>query len=177
MSGADVSRHRYPGRAMRADYLRAGVGMALTLGPLAYVNAAPVMVYIFGGLGTLFLVFGARTFLRHLTRVDVDAETIRTGRPFRAELRWRDLNGMTLRYYSTQRDRRGGWMQLRLTGGRRALRFDSTIDGFPVIARRAFAAARTNRLELNETTLANLASLGVIFDETTTFDETTAGGR
>ncbi len=154
-----VTRHRYPIRAMAADYVRAVAGMALAFGPLTFSNIASVMVYILATLGTLFLAFGMRTVLRHMTRVDVSADQIRFEGPIGAELRWRDLDAMTLNYYSTHRDRKGGWMQLTLKGGGRKVKLVSTIERFPEIASRAVIAARANGLELDEVTLSNLAAL------------------
>ena len=63
--------HRYPQRAVIADGLRALAGMAMTFGPLAVFNVGTVMVYILAGLGALFLLFGFRTILRHLTHVEL----------------------------------------------------------------------------------------------------------
>ena len=60
-------------------------------------------------------------------------------------------------------------MQLKLKGANRALKLDSTIEDFPVIARYAFRAAQANRLALSRPTLANLAALGLavnVEDET-----------
>ena len=160
-----VTRHRYPTRAMAADYARAVAGMVLAFGPLTLSNTVSVMVYILAALGTLFVVFGVRTVLRHMTRVDVSADQIRFEGPIGAGLRWRDLDAMTLKYYSTHRDREGGWMQLTLKGGGRKVKLVSTIERFPVIASRAASAARANRLELDEATLGNLAALGLAPDE------------
>ncbi len=56
-------------------------------------------------------------------------------------------------------------MQLTLKGGGRKVKLVSTIERFPVIARRASIAARANGLELDEATLANLAALGLGPDE------------
>ena len=64
-----------------ADYGRAVAGTALTLGPLAVFNVVPVMVYILGALGALFLFFGLRTVLRHLARSEVSSEEIRVDGP------------------------------------------------------------------------------------------------
>lgn len=166
----DTARsHRYPARAMGADYVRAFSGAAITLGPIAIFGVAPPVVYILGGIGTLFVVFGVRTFVRHLTRFTVSAREIRVVGPVRAALRWQDLESMTLSYYSTKRDRRGGWMQLKLKGASSALKLDSTVEDFPVIARYAFRAAQENHLALSQATLANLAALGLaanVEDET-----------
>ena len=72
----EVTIHRYPVQSVAADYLRAAAGMALTLGPIVFFNLVVPMVYILGGLGALFLVFGIRTLLRHLTSVEVSAEGV-----------------------------------------------------------------------------------------------------
>ncbi|MFQ5786220.1 MAG: hypothetical protein ACE5H8_15545 [Alphaproteobacteria bacterium] len=156
-----MSTHRYPARALTGDYLRAAAGATLTLGPLVLVSVAPVLVYILGTIGTLFLVFGARTLLRQIACVEVSAEELRVGGMLPVVLRWQDLNGMTLSYFSTQRDRRSGWMQLKLKGGHRTLRFDSSLEDFPVLAREASAAAQANRVALSSSTLANLTALGI----------------
>lgn len=156
-----VSIHRYPAGAMAADYARALGGMALTLGPLAVFNVAPLMVYILGGLGALFLAFGFRTLLRHLTRVEISTEGIRMEGPAGRGVRWRDLDAMSLRYYATRRDKLDGWMQLKLKGEGRALTLDSSIDGFSEIVACALRAARDNGVALEPRTLANLPGLGL----------------
>ena len=158
----DVSIHRYPSAAVLADYGRAVVGMALTLGPLAVFNVVPVMVYILGALGALFLVFGFRTLLRHLTRVEVSSEGIKIEGPAGAAIRWRQLDTLSLRYYATRRDKMGGWMQLKIKGDGRAVTLDSTLVGFSDIVRRALGAAEDNGVALESRTLANLPGLGIV---------------
>ena len=160
-----MDSHRYPLRVVGADYGRAAAGLAITLGPIAVFGMTPPVVYILGGFGTLFAVFGVRTMLRHLTRIEVSADEIRVTAPVQAILYWRDLDSMTLSYYSTRRDRQGGWMQLKLGGANRALKLDSTIEGFPAIARQALCAAQDNRVTLSRPTLANLAALGLAIED------------
>lgn len=159
-----MTSHRYPTRAMAADYGRAAVGIAL-FGTLWFFHTAPVMAYILGAFGTLFLVFAARTALRHMTRIEVSTEAIRVVGPAGAVLRWRDLDAMTLGYYSTRRDGHGGWMHLKLKGASRTVKLDSSIDGFPIITRQALFAARANHVVLSPPTLENLAVLGIASDE------------
>ena len=163
-AGATTS-HRYPGRALAGDYARAAIGIVFGFGPLAFSEAAPVMVYILVAIGTLFLVFGVRTVLRHMTRVEVSADGIRLQGPAGTAIRWWDLEAMTLRYYSTQRDRKGGWMQLELTGAGRTLKLVSSIEDFPVIVHHAAGAARVNGVALDESTRANLDALEISVDE------------
>ena len=157
----EASIHRYPANEVVADYARALAGLVLTLGPLAVFNVLPVMVYILGGLGALFLAFGFRTLLRHMTHVEVSAEGIRMDGPAGRTVRWRELDGMALRFYATRRDRRDGWMQLKLKADGGTLTLDSSLDGFSGIVQQALRAACANGVPLEARTLANLPGLGI----------------
>ncbi len=55
-------------------------------------------------------------------------------------------------------------MELRLKDTGRTIKLVSGIDGFPAIVRQAAAAARANRVALDEPTLANLEVLGIAPD-------------
>ena len=156
-----VSIHRYPVQSVAADYLRAAAGMALTLGPLVFFNLVPPMVYILGGLGALFLVFGIRTLLRHLAHVEVSAEGVTMGGPAGSAVLWQNLDAMSLNYFTTRRDKQGGWMQLKITEKGRAVTLESSLPGFDGIVAQAFHAARANGVALDPRTLANLPALGI----------------
>ncbi len=158
---AAVSRHVYPPAAVAGDYGRAAVGMALTWGPLALAEPAAAVAYVLGGLGVLFTVFGLRTALRHASRIEMSAEGIALAGPLAIRLPWDGITGLTLRYYSTRRDRRDGWMQLRLRRRGRALVIDSTIEGFVAIVRAAAEAAARNGVTFGEATRTNLSALGI----------------
>lgn len=161
IENADISVHRYPLNVVVGDYLRALIGMVMTFGPLIYFNIGTVMVYILSGLGALFLLFGFRTVLRHLTRLEVSDQGIRiTGYVGRA-VRWQDLDDMSLRYYTTRRDKSGGWMLLNIKGKGSVVTLDSTLDGFDDILRHSVDVARANHVDLEVGTLTNLASLGI----------------
>ncbi len=153
--------HRYPRDAVIADYVRALAGMAITFGPLAVFHIGSVMVYILAGLGALFLLFGFRTVLRHLTHIEVSAEGIRIAGFAGRAIRWCDLDDMSLRYYTTRRGKLDGWMLLKLKGKGSAVTLDSTLEGFDDIVRRALESARANHIDLATGSLTNLASMGI----------------
>lgn len=157
-----VSIHRYPVQSVAADYVRAAAGMALTLGPLVFFNLVPPMVYILGGLGALFLVFGIRTLLRHLAHVEVSTEGVTMGGPAGNAVLWRNIDAMSLNYFTTRRDKQGGWMQLKITEKGRAVTLESSLPGFAGIVARAFEAARANGVALDPRTVANLPALGIL---------------
>ena len=152
---------RYPQGAVIADYIRALAGMVITLVPLAVLNVGSVMVYILAGLGALFFLFGFRTVLRHLTKVEVSAGGIRIAGPVGRAIRWRDLDGLSLQYYTTRRDKLDGWMLLKIKGKGSVVTLDSALDGFDDIVVRALHAARDNGVALEESTLANLPAMGI----------------
>ncbi len=152
---------RYPQGAVIADYIRALVGMIITLGPLAFLKVGSVMVYILAGLGALFIFFGFRTVLRHLTQVELSAEGIRIVGPLGRSIRWRDLDSLSLRYYTTRRGKLDGWMLLKVKDKGSVVALDSTIDGFDDIVVRALDAVRDNGVALEESTLANLPAMGI----------------
>ncbi len=155
------SFHVYPARALAGDYARAALGVALTWGPLALVEPLPAVGYALGGLGALFAAFGLRTALRQATRIECSAQGLTVSGPIPQRLVWSELDGLSLRYYSTRRDRREGWMQLRLRRRARTVVIDSSLEGFAAVARRAAEAAAARGLALGSATRANLAALGI----------------
>lgn len=163
---------RYPLRALRADYLRAGSGLALSLGPALAIPLTSPAMYVLLPAATLFLAFGLRTWQRHISRLEVDPAGISLFSPRRVSLPWNRVQAVKLSYYSTRADRTGGWMQLTLKGedpqreGRLCtLRLDSSLDGFEQVARLAAAAAAANGLALPESTRTNFGALGIALDD------------
>lgn len=159
-----MSIHRYPSNALTGDYARAGLGLALTLGPAAMVAPGSGALWVLLPLALLFGVFALRTLARQLATVELadDGVSIATWR--RATLSWRDMTQLRVDYYSTRGDRAGGWMQLTAKGPGAAIRVDSAIEEFVAIARAAADAARANGLEVSEATRVNLAHLGIAID-------------
>jgi hypothetical protein len=151
---------RYARPALYADYARAAVGVVICFLPVLFVarNAVTLML---AALGVLFLLFGARTALRHATEIVADEAGIAARGPFGGEIAWDRLQKLKLAYYATRRDRKGGWMHMTLAGGGRTLRLDSSLDGFIDVARLAARAGAANNLALSEATRANLASLDI----------------
>jgi hypothetical protein len=157
-----VSHHRYPIAALAGDYARAATGLVLAGAPLCFVPLNPYVAGVFALLVALFLLFGWRTLMRQLGSVVITETTIASAGPFPVELRWTALDDVRLAYFATRRDGVGGWMQLALRAGRKRLRLDSRIEDFAGVVERAAHAALAQRLALNRTTIANLASLGIV---------------
>jgi hypothetical protein len=155
------SLHAYSTAAMAGDYLRSAAGLVPSGLILATTPVSTVAAVVLGGFALLFGVFGARTLLRHGTRIEMDSQGVRSVGPWPQRVLWSDLDRLRLAYYSTRRDRTSGWMQLELGAGRTRLRMDSRIDGFEALVRRAALAASARGLPLTDATAANLEALGI----------------
>jgi hypothetical protein len=152
---------RYSPGALAPDLLRAGAGV-LVCGMIASVVDVDSWAFIvFIGLAVVFAGFGALTLHRGRLRILVSADDV-LAHPGAQCLRWAALCGFTLDYYSTRRDREGGWMQLTLTDADGVrLRVDSRLTGFSELVARAVGAALDNSVQMTPTTLENLESLGI----------------
>lgn len=158
MSGTEL---KYRREALVGDYLRAGCGGVLTGVPMLFVGESPATLAVLGGLTALFALFGFRTFVRHNTVVTLSPDSVRARGLLGGEIAWRELDQLKLGYYTTRRDRQGGWMQLTLRGSGRRLKFDSSLEGFDRLVRQAAQAASANGIELSGPTQANLAAMDI----------------
>ncbi|HJP23401.1 MAG: hypothetical protein QF546_07905 [Alphaproteobacteria bacterium] len=157
-----MTEHRYPPRALVADYLRAGVGLVLTLAPLLFTEPIPVVSMLLGGMAILFAFFALRTALRQITHFELSASGIRAMGPRPRDIAWAQLEDFSLRYYSTRRDGEQGWLQLKLAGAGNSLKIDSALEDFDQITAQALAAAGRRGLACSPATLDNLRRLGLM---------------
>lgn len=157
-----MSEHRYPPRALIADYARAGIGIALTVGPLFLDAVSGITAWVLGIVAGFFLIFGIRTFFNRFTRIVIEADGISRSEPWPSKIAWDSLDQLVLRYYTTSKGQSGGWMQLVLKGDGVAMRIESTIDGFIPLVTTAAVAAKRNNVELSPATMGNLRALKIL---------------
>jgi hypothetical protein len=153
---------RYPRETLLADYARAAIGSALCGLPLLALDVNRWLAVILGGGFLLFALFFVRTALRQRTRYVLGPDTLCADGPAGRLVEWNRLDRMKLSYYSTKRDRTGGWMQLTVgsTGGR-AVKIDSSLEGFHDVVERAARAAETAGVDLTIATRTNLKAMGI----------------
>ncbi len=161
-----MGEYRYATAALKGDLIRAASGFVLCTAPIVLASLGPWVTLLFAAPAGVFAVFGARTWLRRSVRIVVDDDGITTAGLTTARVQWSELQRFKLSYFSTRRDRSNGWMQLNLRSTSGRLSFDSNLDGFDDICRRAFHAAADNDVELSAATLRNLAELGLVTDLT-----------
>lgn len=153
---------RYPRRMLWWEVGKAGAGVATCGGFILAVNPAAVVAWVLGAVGLMFglyLVQQARRFPLELkvhdqgiTRSDNGSDT----------LRWDAVRRFRLKFYPHGRQMEAGTLVLHLSdGGERRLKVDSSLDAFPSLLAHAAEAVREHGVELDGTTEANLAQLGL----------------
>jgi hypothetical protein len=154
-------RYRYARGVLAADYARGAAGLAVTAGPLVLLQPAPAVGWALGMGAALFLVYCTRSVVRQFTRIELDEAGLAARGPLGNAIRWEDLRSVRLKYYTTQRGRSGGWMQLVLRGAHRSIRVESGIDGFAEIAHAAALELTRRGGSVDELTRTHLTALGI----------------
>jgi hypothetical protein len=163
-----MTRLYYPLSRLWPDYLRAGGGLTICLGLVLFAAPQSVIFALLVGLTLLFACLGAATAWRQQIEIELDESGVvrrsvlaerlglsRWGLGRRVALAWPGIKAVTLRYYSTRRDRSQGWLQLAIEAEGGTLRVDSNLIGFPSLVERAFAAAERNGVAISETSRLN----------------------
>jgi hypothetical protein len=156
-----MSEHRYPRPAAIADYARAGAGLAIAGAPFLLTTPAPAVAAVLAALLALFAVSAVRSVVRHRMRLHLDADGVDVRGWFRGSLAWRDVEDVSLAYYSTRRDHGRGWLLLTMTAGRQRIAVDSRMLGFERIAAAALGAACSNGVSIDAVTRHNLQAFGI----------------
>jgi hypothetical protein len=134
--------------------------------PLLALEVNHWLAAVLGAGLVLFALFFVRTAMRQRTRFVLGPDTLCADGPGGKVVEWNRLDRLKLSYFSTKRDRTGGWMQLSVgSAGAGTVKVDSALDGFYDIVERAAAAALANGVELTLATRANLKSMGISVSE------------
>jgi hypothetical protein len=155
-----MSIHRYLPQKLLPDYLRGAAGLATCAGLCALAPNVTAVLVIFGALALLFGLFMLQTVQKQMLMLEMTEDRIGKGSGSASAKAWGELQALRLRYYALRRNKPGGWMALRLDFPGQRIGIDSNIEGFDEIVARAARAARDRRLELDDTTRANLAAIG-----------------
>jgi hypothetical protein len=169
-----MSTHRYHRRDLKADLLRASLGVAACVTPMFFIEPGATATYVLAVPAAFFGLFGLRTRLHTRTMVTLDDDTIEMTGWTSARITWNDLDALKLSYFSTRRDREAGWMQLTLRAGGQKIALHSTLEGFEDICRHAFRVTQTRDIELSDATARNLAVIGLGVGDAIQHNETPA---
>jgi hypothetical protein len=155
---------RYPLGSLVYDYLRGILGLGISAVIIQSIGIDTPIFWVILGLGVLFLVWLAHTAMRHVNRIRFDEEGLRSAPWPKKTIPWSGLEEMALRYYSTRRKRKDGWMTLTLKAGKDKIDIESTLPHFADIVARAAYAAKLANLQLDQVTLDNMDAIGVKVD-------------
>ncbi|MDA0656485.1 MAG: hypothetical protein O2912_08785 [Proteobacteria bacterium] len=167
-----TNTYRYPKKSIVGDYVRAGVGSVFFGLPLLLTDLGTVMFVILGLFTLFFLGYGARTLNQHLSVYELNDFGFAKHGPFALQIPWELLNKVSLRYFSTGKDRpraglgagfrtglSAGWMEMTLESADSKVKFESEIEGFEFLAQQIEKIAVENDLVLDESTEANFRAL------------------
>ena len=159
MTGSTSHRHTF--KSLTSDYTRSFGGVLVMVLPLSSVETTGTVAWALAAGALLFAVYGFNTILRHLGAVECNDTGISVSGLFRRSVAWTEVTDVQVRYFSTRRDGRKGWMQLVFKSPTASIRIESTLTGFTDIVGAAVNAANTKGIDLSSTTLGNAEVLGV----------------
>ena len=159
-----MKKYRYATTSLLWDYLRGGLGLAVSLLPLVFLDGIllPIAV-VLGVIAGLFTLFIARTALRHKTEIELSQDAISVISPLgRKEIAWLGLKAVTLSYFSTSRSGTGkGVVTLKLSDEDTTIRIDSGLNGFDSVIQGVAQVCSKVAVAVSPTTVHNFEALGV----------------
>jgi hypothetical protein len=141
--------------------MRGILGLGISVVIIQSIGSDTPIFWVVLGLAVLFLVWLANTALRNVSRIRFDEDGLRSAPWPKKSIPWSGLEEMALRYYSTRRKRKDGWMTLTLKAGKDKIDIESTLPHFADIVARAAYAAKQANLQLDHATQENMDAIGV----------------
>ena len=144
------------------DYVRALLGLGIVGGLLLFTTPVALVQWLLIALFVLFTAFTWRTWSRHQSAFTIHPEGLEQLRPRVNRLGWEELQDVQLRYFSTRRDRKNGWMQLNLQGNGKKIIVDSNLNGFDAILQTVARVVTEKKLDLGAATRENFRAMGLL---------------
>jgi hypothetical protein len=156
--------HRWPHPSLNGDMIRGAIAFGVSL---LLLLIAPIGSPGFFAVIVLLVLFGsylASTISKWSSVVTVGDDGISTsGGLFGGRsITWKELQRFDLRYFPLSRDRKQGWMELKLKSARTTIVIDDRLDRFSDVLARAWAAARAADVGISDATHANLVHAGLV---------------
>ena len=141
------------------DGLRSVFGLAVSFGPLAFLDVALPLAVVLMGVGMVFILFTIRLIEQICTSIELTEDAISLSGARSRRLRWPDLTSLKLAHYGVPSRSSPGWYQLSIQTKGGVLKVDSTIERFSDIVTVAAKAATDRSLALDPATIENLKVL------------------
>lgn len=160
---SEASTHRWPAKALTGDIVRSVVAFGIVVALTMLVSIGSFGSIAMLALVLLFGLYLANTISRLTSVVEVDDEGVRlSGGLFGSRaIKWAELQRFELKHFPLSRDRKTGWMDLKLKGGD-TITIDDRLDRFHDVLARAWEEARKAEVGISDTTHANLVAAGIL---------------
>lgn len=161
---SEVHIHRWSAAALSGDMVRGAIASGGAVFLLLLIPIGSIVFFVVLGLACVFGLYLASTLSRLRSVVEVDERGVRLsgGLLGAKSIKWAELARLELRYFSLKRDRKDGWMDLKLKGAGQTIALDDRLDRFHEVLARAWEAARAADVGVSDTTHANLMAAGII---------------
>ena len=161
---SEVHIHRWSVAALAGDVVRGAIAFGIAAFALLLIPIGSIVFFVALGLAVVFALYLASTLSRIRCLIEVNDEGLRLsgGLLGAKSIKWAELARFDLRYFSLRRDRKEGWMELKLHGSGQTIALDDRLDRFHDVLARAWQAARAADVGLSDTTHANLIAAGII---------------
>jgi hypothetical protein len=165
---SEVRIHRWPSQALSGDLLRGIVATGVAFLLLLVSPIGSIAFWGMLGLGVLFGLYLLSTVSRISSVVEVDDEGVRLkgGMLGARAIKWAELRRFELRHFPLSRDRKEGWMDLKLAGPVHTIALDDRLDRFHDVLARAWEAARRAEVGISAATHWNLVAAGILPKQT-----------
>ncbi len=136
-------------------YLRVAFGWIFAFS-IWFLMPAHTVTYVFVvGTVVMFSCYALQTWLRDQSKIQINSDQISVEGRRQVRIRWDQLKSFDLAYFSTRKDSRNGWMQLKLVGDDSTIRLDSDLERFVDVVSLALSHARMRGLDLSIRTMQN----------------------
>ena len=165
---SEVSLHRWAPGALAGDLARGAIAVVVVLLLLAATAENSIAgIVVSSVLLVLLVLFGlyvAGTVSRWISVVEVDDKGLRLkGGVFgQRTIEWAQLKSFELRHFPLSRDRKTGWMDLKLKTATSTISLDDRLDRFGEVLARAWQAAQKAEVGISDVTHANLVAAGLL---------------
>ena len=157
--------HSYPLASLYGNYLQSLAGIVFLGTPFYFSIGNVWLMPILGGLTALFVIFGIRTAIRHLSVIETTPESIAVVGPFGRRVAWSEITKVDLRFFATSRGKaEKGWMELKICDQAGCVKMESNLEGFEHIASKAANVGFRNGASMSQSTMENFTAMGVTVD-------------
>ena len=160
---ANLTFHKYRISFLLTNYIKASIGIFVSVFPIFILEAAGIIKYFFVLIFAIFILLLIKTIFNQLVTVFISNDSIEIIEFFikKRKIKWDKVNNFELQYYSTRQDKEKGWMQLKVSDKKNTITIHSAISNFEVIAKKTAYVASKNDITLTNRTVINYKAIGI----------------